>query len=331
MFHRLAVFTTLLTLVVVVLGAYVRLNHAGLGCPDWPGCYGHLVVPETDHAIGKVATEFPGQVVEQGKAWKEMIHRYVAGTLGLLVLTLTILAWRGRATGAPVKLATFLLGLIIFQALLGMWTVTLLLKPIIVMGHLLGGLTSLACLSWLSLRTRPNAKIATDNDRSAFKFLAISALIVVVLQIALGGWTSANYAALACPDFPTCQGDMWPETNFEKAFTITAESGLNHEGGLLDNISRMTIHVTHRAFAIVVLLLVGLLALKLLFKSDSLKGVGFVIFSLLLIQIALGISNITLQLPLPIAAAHNGVAACLLISIVWLIHRLRSTAQVDAG
>ncbi|MCP5425191.1 MAG: COX15/CtaA family protein [Gammaproteobacteria bacterium] len=324
LFRRISLLAALLALGVVVLGAYVRLSDAGLGCPDWPGCYGHLVgVPESDQHVDQANAAYPDRPVEAPKAWKEMIHRYFAGTLGLLVLSLAIIAWRHRnESGQPVVLPLLLVGLIVFQALLGMWTVTLLLKPVIVMAHLLGGLTTLALLWWLVLRQGflPTA----DEDADWLRPWALLALILVVAQIALGGWTSANYAALACPDFPTCQTAWWPPMDFKEAFILWRGLGISYEGGVLDNDARVAIHVMHRIGALVVFLYLGWLVWRVISMARDrvLRGVGFVVGVLLLTQISLGIANVVLTLPLPVAVAHNAGAALLLLAVVTLNHTL---------
>jgi cytochrome c oxidase assembly protein subunit 15 len=206
-FHRLAWAALTLTLVVVLLGAYVRLSGAGLGCPDWPGCYGRLLdLPDEAQQIAEANAAYPHRPVEPAKARKEMVHRYCAGLLGVLVLTLAALAWRNRRDPAqPLALPLALLGLIIFQSLLGMWTVTWQLKPVVVMGHLLGGLATLGLLAWLVLRQGHYGQGGRAVDVQGLRKPALLGLALLVVQIALGGWTSANYAALACPDFPTCQ------------------------------------------------------------------------------------------------------------------------------
>ena len=211
-FHITALFACALALVVVVLGAYVRLSHAGLGCPDWPGCYGHLLgVPESTQEIEQANTAYPQRVVESDKAWKEVIHRYLAGALGLVIVFLAFLAIKNRnAPRQPIRLPVFLVGLVIFQALLGMWTVTLLLKPVIVMLHLLGGLAISSLLWWLFLTTKPMTVDEQQSTITSMRPIIVFGLLLLVGQIILGGWTSANYAALACPDFPTCQGQWWP-------------------------------------------------------------------------------------------------------------------------
>ena len=321
----LSVIATVLTVGVVLLGAYVRLSDAGLGCPDWPGCYGHLDVPQEEHHIAAANVAFPERPVEVPKAWKEMIHRYFAGTLGLVVLALAGLAWRHRRLpGQPLWLPTVLLGLIVFQSLLGMWTVTLLLKPAVVMGHLLGGFATLSLLWLLCLRqSRWAAPIPAGAALRPWGWLAMA---LVIGQIALGGWVSANYAALACPDFPTCQTYWWPPMDLREGFVLWRGIGTNYEFGVLDNAARVGIHFVHRLGAVVVLLGVGGLCWRLL-KSPPLRALGIIIGTVLLTQIGLGIANVVLVLPLPVAVAHNGVAALLLLTLVTLNYRLRAGGQ----
>ncbi|MDG4554800.1 MAG: COX15/CtaA family protein [Candidatus Competibacter sp.] len=329
-FLRLAWVALALTFVVVVLGAYVRLSDAGLGCPDWPGCYGRLDVPDNVEQIAAANAIYPHRPVEPDKAWKEMIHRYFAGTLGLAILALAILAWRRRREpGQPVVLPLTLLGLVVFQALLGMWTVTWQLKPVVVMAHLLGGLTMLSLLAWLVLR---QGRYGTRNplvvgDR-ALRGFAVLGLLLLVGQIALGGWTSANYAALACPDFPTCQAHWWPPLDFREAFTLWRGLGISYEGGVLGNDARVTIHMMHRLGALAVLLYLGWLVwrLRVPTRSRNLWVVGLAIAVLLCIQLGLGIANVLMRLPLPVAVAHNGGAALLLLALVTLNHLLRPEA-----
>jgi cytochrome c oxidase assembly protein subunit 15 len=330
LFHRLAWAALGLTLVVILLGAYVRLSDAGLGCPDWPGCYGRLLgVPSQTNQIAAANEAFPERPVEVDKAWKEMIHRYLAGVLGLLILGLAALAWRDRQRpGQPVVLPLAILGLVIFQSILGMWTVTWQLKPLVVMAHLLGGLTVLSLLAWLILRQGrygvANAS-AAFNRIPALRGFALLGLTLLVIQIALGGWTSANYAALACPDFPTCQTYWWPPTDFREAFILWRGLGDNYEFGVLDNDARVTIHLTHRLGAVVVALFLGWLAWRLIAKTGdrALRATGVAIALLLLVQLGLGIANVVLHLPLPVAVAHNGGAALLLLALVALNHLLR--------
>jgi len=294
----LLVAATLLAFCVVGLGAYVRLSDAGLGCPDWPGCYGHLVgVPDV----------VLGAAHDPARAWKEMIHRYCAGTLGLLVLALAVQAWRRHIR----PLATGLLAaLVVFQALLGMWTVTLLLKPIVVTAHLLGGMATLALLAWLTLDARATGTVLPTPARP----LARAALLALVAQIALGGWVSSNYAALACADFPTCQGSWWPAMDFGDAFR------LRRELGDLSFAALTAIHWSHRLWAAVVLLTVGALALRL-WRAPPWRKAGQALAALLMLQVALGVANVLLALPLALAVAHNLGAALLLVALVALNFR----------
>ena len=324
-FYRLTWTALVLTFAVVLLGAYVRLSDAGLGCPDWPGCYGHLDVPDEAHQIAKANEAYPERPVEAHKAWKEMIHRYFAGTLGLLILAMAALAWRNRREpDQPVVLPVLLLGLVIFQALLGMWTVTWQLKPVVVMGHLLGGLATLSLLMWLALRQGRYSGDAVIAQARSLRVYAVLGLILLVGQIALGGWTSANYAALACPDFPTCQTYWWPPTDFQEAFTLWRGLGVSYEYGVLDNNARVTIHLMHRLGAVAILLYLGWLVWRLTTTgSQILRGVGMAIGILLAVQLSLGIANVVMQLPLPVAVAHNGGAALLLLALVTLNHLLR--------
>ena len=326
-FRRLGLVATALALGVVVLGAYVRLSDAGLGCPDWPGCYGQIGVPKAAADVAQANQAYPERPVEAAKAWKEMVHRYFAGALGLLIAALAVVARRGRhRPGQQVVLPMFLVALVIFQALLGMWTVTLLLKPVVVMAHLLGGLSTLALLWWVTLRHSPAMQSHTQGHVTHdLRPWALVGLIVLAVQLALGGWTSANYAALACPDFPTCQTAWWPPTDFKEAFTLWRGLGIDYEGGVLDNDARVTIHLVHRIGAVVTLLFLGWLALRAirLGTSSVVRTVAVAVLLILLLQVSLGIANVLLTLPLSVAVAHNGVGALLLLSMVTLNHVLR--------
>ncbi len=315
-FNKLVLLATLLAVCVVVLGAYVRLSDAGLGCPDWPGCYGTLTVPQSESAIAHAQVTYPDSPVEHGKAWKEMIHRYLAGALGLLVLAIFVQAWRKRA---EIKVAswlpTFLLALIIFQAALGMWTVTLLLRPIIVSAHLIGGMSTLAILTWITHRHW--GVISNTVQSPTMRFWIRGAMVVLFMQIFLGGWTSTNYAALACTDFPTCHGMWIPEMDFSNAFNWFRELGVSNDGNSLPLAAYTAIQWTHRMGALVTLLYVGSLGLRLL-KQPQLRRIAYIMIGLLVIQIVLGIANLVLHLPLALAVGHNMGAALLLISVVVL-------------
>ncbi len=314
---NLAAFATLLTFVVIVLGAYTRLSDAGLGCPDWPGCYGKLIVPSANNLPLSADTT---------KAWIEMTHRYVAGFLGLIIFSLAIWAIANRdEKKQPLCLPIFLVILLGFQALLGMWTVTLKLYPIIVLAHLLGGLSTLAGLGWLTLKLNTISSISQNKNpipnAKLFKRLAFLALIALVLQIALGGWTSANYAALVCPDFPYCQDSsatLLPSSNyFKEAFQFLNPS--------LSLEARIAVHMMHRIGALVISFIFAWLIL-LCYKNHMKKFV--ICFSILLsVQLFLGISNVLALLPLSVAVAHNAVAALLLLALVALNFKIHAPIQ----
>ena len=324
MFYRnLILVALILTFGVVSLGAYVRLSDAGLGCPDWPGCYGKLTPHHAADAINAELAERPQGPVSHAKAWKEMVHRYAAGTLGLLVLGIAVLGWRGRreAGGGPV-LPVLLLGLIVFQALLGMWTVTQLLKPLVVSAHLLGGMTTLSLLLWLWLRERDQASHAYFARVDHLRGSVALGLVLVATQIALGGWVSTNYAALACTDFPLCQGVWAPPMDFEHGFTLQRELGETASGDLLPLTALTAIHWVHRVMALIVTLYLGWLVLRLL-RTPGYAAIGLAVGGLLLLQVSLGISNVLLSLPLGVSVAHNAGAALLLASLVMLNYRVR--------
>ena len=308
---------------VVSLGAYVRLSDAGLGCPDWPGCYGKLTPHLAAEAINAELAVRPDGPVSHAKAWKEMLHRYLAGTLGLLVLGIAVLGWRSRReTSGGVGLPLILLGLVVFQALLGMWTVTQLLKPLIVSAHLLGGLATLSLLLWLWLRERAQYSHVYYARVDHLRGSAAIGLALLVTQIALGGWVSTNYAALACTDFPLCQGAWMPPMDFAHGFTLHRALGETASGELLPMTALTAIHWVHRVMALIVFLYLGLLVLRLL-RTPGYASLGLVIGGLLLLQVSLGISNVLFSLPLAVAVAHNAGAALLLSSLVLLNYRVR--------
>lgn len=315
--RKLVLLGAIIALCVVVLGAYVRLTDAGLGCPDWPGCYGTLTVPESEAAILDAQTAYPDSTVEVGKAWREMAHRYLAGALGLIVLAIFVLGLRAKnEIRTSVWVPTFLVVLVVFQALLGMWTVTMLLKPVIVSSHLLGGMTTLAVLTWLVHRHwgSYSANIQMSNRlRLAIRF----ALLILFMQIFLGGWTSTNYAALACTDFPTCHGVLMPEMNFKDAFHLVRDLGQSADGGTLTLASITAIQWTHRVGALITLIYLGILALNVL-KYQPLKWLGIALAAALVVQISIGIANLILHLPLVLAVAHNFGAALLVVILVTL-------------
>jgi heme a synthase len=312
-----------LTFAVVVLGAWVRLSDAGLGCPDWPGCYGHFSVDDAASNVDVINEAFPHRPFEYHKAIKEMVHRYFASTLGLLIVALAGLAIANRRDPQqPVVLPIALVALVIFQGLLGMWTVTLLLKPLIVVLHLLGGLATLSLLAWLALE-KP-ADVPDKKHLPGLRRLAIAALAVLALQIALGGWTSSNYAALACPDFPTCQNSMWPDMDVKDAFILWRGLGIDYEGGVLDHPARVAIHFVHRLGAVLAALVLGLASIAAI-RLGPTRGVriaGAVLGVVLVCQLILGPVMVVRALPLTLATAHNGVAALLLLAVVGLYRKL---------
>lgn len=321
LYRRLVLLAVLLTTVVVVFGAYVRLADAGLGCPDWPGCYGQLSPAHAADDIRAAHAADPHGPVSLPKAWKEMVHRYLAATLGLLIITIAVLAWRRRADpGSAPRVATLLVGVVVFQGLLGKWTVTLLLKPAIVTAHLLGGLTSLALLVWLALRAH-GAPRSTPAAPTPLRLAAAAGFVLLAAQIALGGWTSSNYAALACTDFPVCHGSWWPPADYANAFHVVRELGMTADGELLSLAALTAIHWTHRLGAVVAggfLLALGIA----LMRRPPARGAGLAIVFAVVTQIVLGIANVLASLPLPLAVAHNAGAAALVGIMVWVNHRL---------
>ncbi len=306
-YRRLALLTLLLCLGVVVLGAYVRLSDAGLGCPDWPGCYGRVLVPADP---GAALAAYPERPLESAKAWKEMVHRYLASALGLCILALAVMGWRKRR--APRGLLAGMVALVVFQGILGMWTVTWQLKPLAVTGHLLGGMSTLALLAWLNARLRAAGPPTASVGLRRFAGFALLALFA---QIFLGGWTSSNYAALACPDFPTCHAQFWPDADFSEAFVLWRGLGVNYEYGVLDGPARTAIHLTHRLGAIIVTLILASLAVAL-WRGCARPVLGVVLLLGLVVQLGLGIVSVLGGLPLPVAAAHNAGAAILVLILM---------------
>jgi cytochrome c oxidase assembly protein subunit 15 len=320
--YRLALFATALAVLVVLLGAYTRLTHAGLGCPDWPGCYGFIGVPMSEHKQTLAEVRFPEAPVEVEKGWNEMVHRYFAGTLGLVILGLAVQALRRRgADGQPLKLPLLLLGVVIAQAAFGMWTVTLKLWPQVVTAHLLGGFTTLALLFLLSLRLS-GALPSLPGLPPRLRLLAGLALLLAIGQIALGGWVSSNYAAVACVDLPTCHGQWWPAMDFANGFHLTQHIGPNYLGGQLDSDARTAIHMTHRLGAVALSLVLLLLAWRL--RAARLGRLAGLLLLALAAQVSLGVSNVLLHLPLAVAVAHNAGGAALLLVLVLINYRLRA-------
>ncbi|MBS7662791.1 COX15/CtaA family protein [Pseudomonas lalucatii] len=322
--YRLALFATLLALLVVMLGAYTRLSHAGLGCPDWPGCYGFLGVPMSERSQALAAARFPEAPLEVAKGWYEMVHRYFAGGLGLVILALAVQALGRRGTpGQPCKLPLLLLGLVLVQAAFGMWTVTLKLWPQVVTAHLLGGFATLSLLFLLTLRLS-GAVAPLSAAPAPLRGLAAFALLLVIGQVALGGWVSSNYAAVACVDLPTCHGQWWPAMDFANGFHLTQHIGPNYLGGQLDSDARTAIHMSHRLGAVLVGLTLLLLAWRL--RAAGAARLAALLVLALGLQLTLGISNVLLHLPLAVAVAHNAGGAGLLLCLVLINYRLHLAA-----
>ncbi|RDI98629.1 heme A synthase [Dyella solisilvae] len=350
---------------VVMFGAFVRLSNAGLSCPDWPTCYGRATWPEQQHEIAQANQAFPDRPYETHKAWREQVHRFLAGTLGTLVFALALIAsWRRPwtryavivgavcaaigvgmyirgehhwslllsmlAIGLPLiaalglgrpgawRISVLALSVVVFQAMLGMWTVTLLLKPIVVMGHLMGGITTFALLAYAALRF--NGVSARDDSYAGVRSAVAFGIVLLLAQIALGGWTSSNYAALACgTDFPKCLGQWLPPTDFHEGFVLWRGVGVNYEGGVLDMAARSAIQIAHRIGALVVFCYLAWLSHRV--SRRGLRAQGRAIALVLVTQVLLGISNVHFGLPLPVATLHNGVAALLLFTLLATLAR----------
>jgi cytochrome c oxidase assembly protein subunit 15 len=324
-YRRLLYVAAALAFTVVVLGAWVRLTDAGLGCPDWPGCYGQLTVPNEAHEHAAAREAFPDRTIDERKAWHEMIHRYVATTLGFVIVLIAGLAVANRHDARqPVGLPVLLLATVIFQGLLGMWTVTLLVKPLIVVAHLIGGLSTLGLAFWLILEARRQRAVSAPRVERRMFAPALLALVVLACQISLGGWTSSNYAALACPDLPGCLGQWWPgQADFREAFVLWRGLGVNYEGGVLDAAARVAIHVTHRLGALVtlvVMIVVGGRATRRRFHAPPVVAAGWLVLGAVSLQMLLGVSAVWFGLPLWVATAHNAGAALLLLAVINLNH-----------
>ncbi len=322
---------------VVVLGAYVRLTAAGLGCPDWPGCYGHITPSGAEQNVAAQAA-YPNSPLQVGKAWREMIHRYAASTLGLIIVIITALAISARRQRViSVPFAVLLLLTVVVQGALGMLTVTWQLKPLIVTLHLLFGLTTLSLLWWLclSLRstTRENIRFGSGRSPGVYssrespaRTAALIALIALGIQIALGGWTSSNYAAVACPDFPKCQHQWLPETDYRDAFVLWRGLGVNYEGGVLQHPARVAIHFTHRLGALAAsaaLILAAVSALRRRGGRAAARVAAWAVLGALALQLFIGASMVLSGFPLLLATAHNAGAALLVLATVALYQSVR--------
>jgi len=332
--RRLALLGISLCLIVIVLGAWVRLTDAGLGCPDWPGCYGHVTPAGAERNEGKIESFSPGWEYDSGKAWREMIHRYAATALGLIIVLITVIAiaYR-RERPASIPLAVSLLVVVVLQGTLGAFTVWWLVKPLVVVLHLIGGLTTLSLLMWMWLgmrrRTRliePTPGATHTSALDGARRMAVVATIVVAFQIMLGGWTSSNYAAVACPDLPKCQQQWWPEgMDFSEAFVLWRGLDINYTGGVLEHPARVAIHFTHRIGAVVATLAVLFAAWLAIRRAPTVlvSRAGYWAIGALGVQLLVAFLMILKAFPLSLAAGHNAGAALLLMSLILLNRRLR--------
>jgi cytochrome c oxidase assembly protein subunit 15 len=319
---KLVLISILLAAVVIALGAYARLTDAGLGCPDWPGCYGHFSLSQSTENIEIAQLAFPERPFEEHKAWSEIIYRYFASALGFLILMIFINSLFSKAYNKPVKLPLFLVLLVCFQGALGMWTVTPNLLPAVVMGHLLGWVTVLCGLFLLYLRLTPYRIPGGDAGMRRFGKYSILGMIILTSQIALGGWTSANYAALACTALPICEGAWHERLDFAGAFSIP--DAVNYEFGAHDHDERMTMHIVHRIGALITFLYLCWLGIKLYAAASSnfIKKLSAIMVSVLGVQIILGVSNVVYSLPIVVAVMHNIVAACLMLVLINISYTL---------
>jgi len=327
-FQKLNWVLVFMTFDLIVFGAFTRLTDSGLGCPDWPGCYG---VSNPFHALGEIQqaeSTMPTGPVTVIKAWIEMIHRYLAMTVGALILVQLLIAFsKVKSLGrAPLLGSLGLLLLVCIQGAFGAWTVTLKLQPIIVTIHLMLALILLACLTAYAQQPweDQSSRVRTIRIRPLPAQLLLAASVILLIQIFLGAWVSTNYAVLACPDFPTCLGAIWPETDWGEGFTLWRQLGLNAQGEFITPTALQTIHWAHRLFAIMVLIALGGLAWKALQLSNSalveLGRLAKLLLALLLLQVITGISNVVFQWPLLAALLHTAGSAALVFCLVRMAY-----------
>ncbi len=325
--RKLTWVTAFLTFDLIMFGAFTRLTDSGLGCPDWPGCYGHSNPLSAGEQIRAAETALPTGPVTMTKAWIEMLHRYFAMAVGFLIIVLMVMAWRRwlrtRDSVHSPALATFTLFAVCLQGAFGAWTVTMKLQPAIVTTHLLGGVSLLALLVWQALRESPAHPLRTPSD--GLRPLAFVAFLLLFVQIALGGWVSTNYAVLACPDFPLCHGKLVPEMDLAQGFTLWRELGMTPAGDSITFHALVAIHWVHRKFAYVLIAVVALLAWRA-WRIDGLQSLARALAAVILLQFLTGMSNVVLQWPLLLAVMHNGGAAALVALMVAINYRLARTA-----
>jgi cytochrome c oxidase assembly protein subunit 15 len=330
--------TLFLTFDLILFGAFTRLSDSGLGCPDWPGCYGSASPAGAKAEIHAAQSAMPSGPVTHGKAWIEMVHRYLATGVGALILILTLASWRLRRRAAPGVdtpspwWPTWTLIWVCVQGAFGAFTVTMKLFPAIVTLHLLGGLLLLVLLAVQvdaqgRALTGGTPKVELDTlTRIGLIFTSV----LLAVQLALGGWVSTNYAVLACTDFPACQGSWWPEMRFDQGFQIWRELGMTSGGEHLSFAALTAIHYVHRLMAYVVLLALGLLAWRLS-RLDGLRSLSRWIAALATLQLVTGLSNVVLDWPLPAALLHTGGAAAMVLCLTWTICASRTTAYTPVA
>jgi len=323
-YKKLAWVTVFFTFDLIVFGAFTRLTDSGLGCPDWPGCYGEANPFLAHQEIRAAEALMPTGPVTVFKAWIEMIHRYLAMGVGVLIIASLVIGWRlwrrTQASRYAPRLPAFLLFFVCLQGAFGAWTVTLKLQPVIVTMHLLLGLSLFALLIWHAMRQSQQPTVAPTAH--ALRVPAAIALIVAFVQIGLGGWVSTNYAALACSGFPLCQGEWMPEQmDFNHGFTLWRALGMTSGGEYLPFEALVAIHWVHRLFAVVVVVIVGWMA----YRASSVPGLerlGRALLWLILAQFCTGMATVLLDWPLTIAVLHNAGAALLVLLLTMLNYRL---------
>lgn len=329
-YRKLVWVTLFLTFDLIMFGAFTRLTDSGLGCPDWPGCYGQANPLQAHASISAAETAMPTGPVTVMKAWIEMIHRYLAMGIGVLIIALMIISWRRwlQSKRKELKfsplLPTSLLAFVCLQGAFGAWTVTMKLQPIIVTIHLLLGMTLLALLTWF--RARQSSHLPVSKPAAALRSLAALAVVLLAIQIALGGWVSSNYATLACTDFPFCQGVVFPDMDFANGFSLWRHLGMTATGDYLPFPALTAIHWAHRVFALVVVMLVAWVAQNALI-IDGLRKTARWILIVIALQFAIGVSTIFLKFPLALAVAHNGGAALLVLLLVTLNYKISIAAK----
>lgn len=333
-YRKLVWVTLFITFDLIMFGAFTRLTDSGLGCPDWPGCYGQANPLQAHADISAAETAMPTGPVTVMKAWIEMIHRYLAMGIGVLIIALMVIAWRRWLQSGRKEMKfsplfpTLLFAFVCVQGAFGAWTVTMKLQPVIVTIHLLLGMSLLALLTWFGAQLSDHPPVS--QSAAALRIPAALAIVLLVIQIALGGWVSSNYAALACPDFPLCQGALFPQMDFANGYSLWRDLGKTAQGDYLPFPALTAIHWTHRAFALVVVALVAWVSLGA-YKIDALRKTARWLLIMIALQFTIGVSTIFLKLPLALAVAHNGGAALLMILLVTLNYKISIATEAASN